>query len=99
MLSGQNGIYRIDFKSAIKSMETYEDVTIDECLDLLNANDEAAGFNFNYDTHTCELLILDNLDVGDEKSWITYGKIQINTSIIFILYEEGERVPGVSLSK
>ena len=76
MLSGQNGIYRIDFKSAIKSMETYEDVTIDECLDVLNANDEAAGFNFNYDTHTCDLVTEDNLDtdVGDKKFWITYGK-------------------------
>ena len=79
ILSGENGIYRIDFKSATKSMDTYKDITVDQCLDKLNGNDEAGGFNFNHDTLTCELFDNDNLDAADKKSWITYGK---NTKLI-----------------
>ena len=73
MILDRNGIYRIDFKSAPKSMDTHDGITVDECLDELNDNDEAEGFNFNYDTLTCELFSNDNLDVADKKSWITYG--------------------------
>ena len=89
MLSGENGIYRIDFKSLAKATDTYEDITVDQCLDKLNGNNEAGGFNFNYDTLTCELFSNDNLDVADKKSWITYGKhtklIRSRASALLIL--------------